>query len=72
MPFSLSNGMLGLAPNTMEPGDKVFIIIGCETPIILRDAGHGEYRIIGDAYVYGVMDGELVEHDPEIETIVIV
>ncbi|KAK3714255.1 hypothetical protein LTR37_007841 [Vermiconidia calcicola] len=72
MPFVSASGRIGLGPTEIEPGDKIFIILGHKVPIILRDAGNGELRIVGDAYVYGLMDGEAMEQDPKIEMITLV
>lgn len=43
---------------TLVPGDRVFIPLGCEAPILLRPSHDGTYRIVGDCYVHGVMHGE--------------
>jgi hypothetical protein len=40
---------------------------GCSVPVVLRSvnnlAGAPEYRFIGEAFVYGMMDGEVFEVD---------
>lgn len=53
----------GLAPMGTEEGDIICILFGCSVPVILREhrslAGEFEYyELIGEAYVYGLMDGE--------------
>ena len=53
---------MGLAPeDTAKVGDKVWALAGASHPIILRliDADNGIYRAITEAYVQGVMDGEI-------------
>ena len=72
MPFVSVEGLVGLGPDTMISSDKIFIIMGHTTPVILRDAGGGSYSIVGDAYVYGIMDGEFMERHSDLEDIVIV
>lgn len=42
------------------PGDKIYIILGCALPVILRKVDNG-YRLIGDSYVHGIMKGEVME-----------
>jgi hypothetical protein len=39
-------------------GDVVAILPGCTTPIVLRAAGD-HFRVVGEAYVHGVMEGEM-------------
>ncbi|TGJ78467.1 hypothetical protein E0Z10_g10295 [Xylaria hypoxylon] len=62
---------LGQIPIGSEPGDRICILIGGETPYVIRATGQGKYRLIGEAYVDGVMYGEALEeskyHDEEIQ-----
>jgi hypothetical protein len=44
---------IGLGPVNAKMGDVVCVVRGCKTPII-RD---GVYRLVGDSYAYGIMDG---------------
>ncbi|KAL5329485.1 hypothetical protein ACEPPN_002999 [Leptodophora sp. 'Broadleaf-Isolate-01'] len=59
------NGYMGWGPDNMfgadikqiRPGDKIAILFGCSTPIVVRP--HGEYyQVLGEAYIHGLMDGE--------------
>lgn len=56
--------MYGLAPPHSREGDLVSILFGCSVPCILRlcqDAdGRHFYSFIGEACIYGLMDGEAV------------
>lgn len=57
--------MHGFGPSKVKEGDILCILFGCSVPCVLRRfedlAGAGTfYRFIGEAYVYGVMDGETV------------
>ena len=56
--------MYGLAPSNSREGDLVTILFGCSVPCILRlcqDAdGRHFYSFIGEACIYGLMDGETV------------
>ncbi len=49
---------LGQVPIGSEPGDRICILVGGETPYVIRRTGQGRYRLIGEAYINGVMDGE--------------
>ncbi|KAK3387392.1 heterokaryon incompatibility protein-domain-containing protein [Podospora didyma] len=51
-------GKLGIASRKIQKGDEVFLIAGSALPMILRRRKTG-YRIIGPAYIPGVMQGEM-------------
>lgn len=59
--FITSNGHLGIGPAILEEGDVVVIICGTEVPMLLRRCGGGVYKLIGEAYIDGIMDGEAME-----------
>lgn len=46
----------------VEPGDKVFTIIGCSMALVLRPFG-GYYVVIGKAWVFGFRDGISLQND---------
>jgi hypothetical protein len=61
---TLNSGHLGLAPSIVHPGDRIFVIVGCSTPVILRGSEENEntgYQVIGECYVEGFMKGECME-----------
>ncbi|KAG7006525.1 hypothetical protein G7Y79_00014g037000 [Physcia stellaris] len=57
----------GLAPNEARVGDMICILYGCSVPVILREIKDRStqeilhYELIGESYIYGLMDGEAVE-----------
>lgn len=63
-------GYIGMFPGVVENGDGVFVVAGAGVPFILRGVcgqeGRGEgkmgqfYQLVGDAYVHGVMYGEVL------------
>ncbi|KAK5733005.1 hypothetical protein LTR17_010012 [Elasticomyces elasticus] len=61
-----TNGRIGWVPDTIAQnqhfqvakGDLVAIIFGCTTPLLLRPHG-ASYRVVGEAYFLGLMDGEV-------------
>jgi hypothetical protein len=59
-PFVTKKGHLGLGLDHVEPGDAVAVVIGCQVPFVLRKSMGGRYKIVGEAYVDGIMDGEAV------------
>ncbi|KAF5012437.1 hypothetical protein FDECE_1489 [Fusarium decemcellulare] len=59
-------GYLCLVPFKAEVGDRVMIISGCPTPLVLRRVNkHLDscFQVVGDAYVHGAMFGEHVTGD---------
>ncbi|KAI0448769.1 heterokaryon incompatibility protein-domain-containing protein [Xylaria acuta] len=60
----------GLAPQGCKVSDIVCILFGCSVPVILsRDRGQirSLYKVVGEAYVHGMMDGEAMEMADESE-----
>jgi hypothetical protein len=69
-PLLASGGYLGIGPCETEQGDLVFILLGADTPYILRRRSQDKtLQLIGEAYMFGVMDGEAMEGSPYIEEI---
>ncbi|KAH8889129.1 hypothetical protein GQ53DRAFT_653285 [Thozetella sp. PMI_491] len=54
------------------PGDKVVVFYGHDYPFVIRETGEGTYRIVGDCYIHGLMDGEGVEAPFEEKTFTLV
>jgi hypothetical protein len=43
----------------MQQGDEIWILPGASVPLILRKvSAECRYRVVGDAYVHGIMHGE--------------
>ncbi|KAK0726506.1 heterokaryon incompatibility protein-domain-containing protein [Apiosordaria backusii] len=68
--------LLGVGSGYLGNNDVVCVPLGCDTPVVLRALGNGEYRFVGDAYVCGYMGGramsELDERQKELEEFVVV
>jgi Heterokaryon incompatibility protein (HET) len=62
-PIMTQKRLLGLAPALTEKGDVVCVIHGAKAPFILRPAGDGTYKIVGEAYVGDIMFGETLSDD---------
>jgi hypothetical protein len=72
--FTTSNGRLGMGPQRIEPGDIVCVFRGVPIPLILRlepSGAQGEeiFKLVGEAYVQGVMDGETFQAEDEGERV---
>ena len=56
---------LCLVPKNTQPGDSIALLYGCNVPFVLhshqkQDRGGAKlYRMLGECYVHGMMDGEL-------------
>ncbi|KAI8673285.1 Cyclic nucleotide-binding domain-containing protein [Fusarium keratoplasticum] len=55
------NGFLALLPGEAEVGDRIVLVKGGRVPLLLRRDEEGMYRLVGEAYVHGIMDGEMFE-----------
>ncbi|KAI9740337.1 MAG: hypothetical protein M1834_004916 [Cirrosporium novae-zelandiae] len=55
----------GLGPRNMKLGDLICVLKGCSVPVVLRPStvSQGTFTVIGEAYIDGVMDGELMESE---------
>jgi Heterokaryon incompatibility protein (HET) len=62
-PIMTRNRRLGLAPVLTQKDDVVCVIFGASAPFILRPAGDGTYKIVGEAYVQGIMFEETLKDD---------
>jgi len=57
--FVTKTGYQGLGPSQIQPGDFVFVAFGGSCPYVLREV-IGGYRLVGECYVHGLMDGEAI------------
>ena len=55
----------GIAPTNAKVGDIICVLLGCSVPVVLSpvDASnpHSGYELVGEAYLHGVMDGEVLQ-----------
>ena len=70
--FFLTNeeaGLIGLAPRNAQVGDTIAVLEGGQVPFIIRgpngDGDSKTWRMVGDTYVHGIMDGEGMEFPAE-------
>lgn len=58
-------GFIGTVPKTTKVGDVVCVLFGGQTPFVLRrdKEKEGLYRLVGDCYVHGLMQGEALSMD---------
>ena len=70
--FVTDNGFMGTGPLTTLTGDRITVFFGGDVPFLLRKDLHGDTRdetsvgmspcwnLVGDCYVHGIMDGEVM------------
>lgn len=58
-----TNGLLGLVPFSAKSGDEIYLLAGGQVFYVLRPSveENGNFRLIGEAYIHGLMDGEALE-----------
>ncbi|KAL1642284.1 hypothetical protein SLS61_009774 [Didymella pomorum] len=60
--FKTQNGYLGTGPRSLKTGDEIWVLHRGGLPFVLRrQQKFGHYRLIGEAFVYGVMHGEALQ-----------
>jgi hypothetical protein len=73
--FFTENGYMGLGPEAMEKGDVLVVLFGGTVPFVLRKFVppfmqslprpdpkiDGYWKLVGDAYVFDLMDGQAIE-----------
>jgi hypothetical protein len=74
--FITSKGYIGMGPPHTKSGDQVWILYGGRVPFVLRKAPENsalsetqKFTLVGDAYVHGIMDGQMVQDNLETRTI---
>lgn len=63
-PFKSNNGYVGLGPTDLEVGDTIVIPYGSPVPFAFRQVKENEdsaCRLVGEVFVFGIMDGEFMK-----------
>jgi hypothetical protein len=47
--------------SSAEVEDKIVVFAGMQTPLVLRIDRNEQHRYIGDCYVHGIMNGEVLD-----------
>ncbi|KAI4112705.1 MAG: hypothetical protein LQ345_006187 [Seirophora villosa] len=53
-----NEGLIGLAPEACRENDCIVILLGCQSPMVLRPTDDGSFLVVGECYVEGLMEGE--------------
>ena len=55
--FVTNDGHFSFGPGTLDVADCIMLFAGATKPMVVR-LSCGEYRLLGNAYVHGIMGGE--------------
>lgn len=58
--FFSTNDYIGFGPPGITNGDFLCVVFGFPMPVLMRREGE-YYRLVGPCYVYGLMDGEIID-----------
>ncbi|KAI9773498.1 MAG: hypothetical protein M1839_002080 [Geoglossum umbratile] len=61
--FRTDRNYLGIAAQSLQKGDVVWVLAGAAVPVVLRRLPSGNWKLVGEAYVHGIMNGEAVRGD---------
>ncbi|KAH7095536.1 heterokaryon incompatibility protein-domain-containing protein [Paraphoma chrysanthemicola] len=70
-PFLSKIGYVGLGPSYMRSGDMIVVLSGGTIPFIIRPVDEGKYRLMGECYCDGIMDGEIVTQRAKEEIVLV-
>ncbi|KAL5120794.1 hypothetical protein ACEQ8H_001275 [Pleosporales sp. CAS-2024a] len=73
--FHTAHGRFGFTNKGINPGDLVCVFNSASTPHILRRAAHRKdeaYRVLGDAYVHGLMSAEADDMSLQDENVLLI
>jgi hypothetical protein len=59
--MTTKKGYVGWAHPRSQKGDIICILEGCTVPVILRARAEGDFVLVGDGYVHGIMEGQELE-----------
>ena len=59
--FVTTKGHLGLGPGALQEGDLVCVLFGGIVPFVLRRCEDASCLLVGECYVHGFMQGEVVK-----------
>ncbi|KAJ9150553.1 HET-domain-containing protein [Coniochaeta hoffmannii] len=69
--FRTRNGYFGITAQSLHQGDCVWILAGADTPFVLSKVQENTWRVVGEAYVLGIMNGEVLTSGQDLEKLVL-
>lgn len=61
--FTAEEKYVGIGPQGLQNDDEVWVVRGAHVPYVFRRMASGKYRLLGESYVHGIMDGEILERE---------
>ena len=55
------DGYMGLVPTRAEKGDGICVFMGGAVPFVIHPTDNGQFRLVGECYVHGLMDGKALD-----------
>jgi hypothetical protein len=71
-PFLSETGHVGLCPDDSQRGDYLLFPVGAHVPYVFRQIDDQYFKLIGEAYVYGLMDSEILAASPTVRTMLLI
>jgi hypothetical protein len=71
MPCSTDTKYVGICPNNTLQGDQVWLPSGAHVPYVFRPLSNSAYQLVGEAFIYGIMHGELFKLNPRSQVLTI-
>ena len=69
----IRDGLIGLCPVASQANDQIWLLENAAVPFILRPLpGYEYYQLVGECYVHGIMQGELMDDGLEFSSIFLV
>jgi hypothetical protein len=70
-PSIFKTGSVGSIPSSAHSGDTLCIFLGAKIPYVIRPVRDNSeaYTLIGEAFVYGIMDGESLRSDYQVKSV---
>jgi hypothetical protein len=56
-----AGGYLGYVSSESQIGDRICILFGSAVPFILRKSKDDFFMLVGECYIHGIMDGEIIK-----------
>jgi Heterokaryon incompatibility protein (HET) len=61
--FMTENGYMGIGPAASQVGDLAVVFLGGDFCFLIRPEDMGHYELVGDAYIQGLMFGEMIKRN---------
>ncbi|KAB5527979.1 heterokaryon incompatibility protein-domain-containing protein [Coniochaeta sp. 2T2.1] len=65
--FRTRKGYFGITAQSLHQGDCVWILAGADTPFVLSKLHDDYWRVVVEAYVFGIMNGEVLTEETRLE-----